>query len=246
MTPRLLTDASPLGFHPRLVIFDKDGTLIDFHAMWSGWVESLAAQLEAASGVRLAHRLYECVGYDCASRRALPGRPLAVWSMARIREWCLALMLGASNLSLEEGEAAMEKAWAPPDPVALARPVADLPTLLTGLRAMGMKIAVATTDDREPTLVTLSALGLTALVDAIVAGDDGVPIKPAPEMVWAACQSAGVPVEQAIVVGDSIADMVMGRAAGAGLTVGVLTGVSSAEMLAAHAGVVLNSIADLI
>ena len=29
-----------------LVIFDKDGTLIDFHAMWGGWAETLAERLE--------------------------------------------------------------------------------------------------------------------------------------------------------------------------------------------------------
>ncbi len=33
----------PRGFVPALIVFDKDGTLIDFEAMWGGWVEELTS-----------------------------------------------------------------------------------------------------------------------------------------------------------------------------------------------------------
>ena len=42
-----LLKAGPPAFNPRLVIFDKDGTLIHFDAMWGGWVTELARRLEA-------------------------------------------------------------------------------------------------------------------------------------------------------------------------------------------------------
>ena len=60
-----------------LVVFDKDGTLIDFHAMWSGWARDLAAGLEAATGRDLRVPLYRNLGYDDATgtgRRARPAR----------------------------------------------------------------------------------------------------------------------------------------------------------------------------
>src|SRR5215213_10617507 len=47
-----------------LVVFDKDGTLIDFHAMWGGWITTLARRLEAASYVSVAPRLFHSVGFD--------------------------------------------------------------------------------------------------------------------------------------------------------------------------------------
>jgi phosphoglycolate phosphatase len=47
-------------------------------------------------------------------------------------------------------------------------------------------------------------------------------------------------------VGDNVAELHMGRAAGAGLVVGVLSGVSSAEILAPLADIVLPSVAGLV
>jgi HAD superfamily hydrolase (TIGR01509 family) len=125
------------------------------------------------------------------------------------------------------------------------RPLADLPGLFTALRDRGIGIAVATMDDRAPTEATFAALGVEPFVDALVCGDDGLPPKPAPDMVWAVCQATSVEPSQAAVVGDSVTDLEMGRAAGAGLVVGVLSGVAPEEMLAPHADVLLASVADL-
>ena len=60
-----------------LVIFDKDGTLIEFHAMWSGWARDLATGLEAATGLALRGDLYAMLGYDDATGRAVGGGRLA-------------------------------------------------------------------------------------------------------------------------------------------------------------------------
>ena len=40
-----------------LLIFDKDGTLIEFHLMWGGWVDRLASRLAAATGLTLRQGL---------------------------------------------------------------------------------------------------------------------------------------------------------------------------------------------
>jgi phosphoglycolate phosphatase-like HAD superfamily hydrolase len=76
-----------------------------------------------------------------------------------------------------------------------------------------------------------------------VCADDGVPVKPAPDMVRRLCAETCVPVGRAAVVGDSPADLQMGRDAGVGLTVGVLTGVASRADLETLADVVIDSVA---
>jgi phosphoglycolate phosphatase len=64
-------------------------------------------------------------------------------------------------------------------------------------------------------------------------------------MVHAFCEAVGTSPKAVAVVGDNLHDLEMGRAAGAGLLVGVLTGTSAHADLAPHADAVLDSIADL-
>ena len=56
-----------------LVVLDKDGTLIDFGEMWSGWAETLAASLEETTARAITAPLYAMLGYDAVSRSVLPG-----------------------------------------------------------------------------------------------------------------------------------------------------------------------------
>jgi phosphoglycolate phosphatase len=227
-----------------LVIFDKDGTLIAFDAMWSGWALDLAADLERATGTAIEPGLFAMLGFDPLTGQVLPGGGLAATPMARLRERTGALLIEA-GLTRRAAERALVRAWRAPDPVGLARPLADLAGLFRKLRTSGRRIAVATSDDRDPTERTLAALGLADAIDAIVCADDGVAVKPAPEMVLHLCARLAVAPARTAVVGDSLADLEMGRRAGAGLLVGVLTGVGRMDLLAPAADLVLPSVADL-
>jgi phosphoglycolate phosphatase len=228
-----------------LVVFDKDGTLIEFDAMWAGWSVDLAADLERSTGIDVRDALFDMLGFDPGSDRVLPGGGLAATPMSRLRDRTYAILV-AAGLSDAAAAAALDEAWLAPDPVALAHPLADLVGLFGRLRREGKRLAVATSDDRVPTQRTLAALGLgDGLVDAIVCADDGPAVKPAPEMVLGVCSRLGVAPARTAVVGDSTADLEMGRRAGVGLVVGVLTGVGTAADLAPLADLVINSIAEL-
>lgn len=228
-----------------LVIFDKDGTLIQFDAMWGGWVMELARRLEAATYLPLAAPLFEAMGYDATTGRVLAHGKLAATPMAQLRTLTVDV-LRAAGLALATAESVVEAAWHIPDPVILAKPFTDLRVLFTTLRERGIEIAVATTDDRAPTEATLVALGLIELVAAMVCADDGIPSKPAPDMVLAICQRLNISPSHSLVIGDSVADMRMGRTAGVGQVVGVLTGVGTADDLVPYADVILPSITHLL
>jgi phosphoglycolate phosphatase len=227
-----------------LVVFDKDGTLIEFDAMWGGWAVDLAAGLDRVAGTTIHDALFAMLGLDPASGRVLPGGGLAATPMARLRERTHDLLISA-GLTGPAADQALSDAWHAPDPVRLARPLANLDGLFHRLRTGGRRVAVATSDDRDPTERTLAALGLTDAIDAVVCADDGVPVKPAPDMVLRLCASLGIVPARTAVVGDSAADLEMGRRAGAGLVVGVLTGVGDAEHLARIADLVIDSVAEL-
>lgn len=237
---------SPLNLDSiQLIIFDKDGTLIDFDAMWGCWVSDLAQRLESITRMPVTERLFQMMGFDAVSGRVSAGGKLAVTPMAILRRLTVEVVRGA-GLSPEAADAAVTSAWREPDPVALARPITNLLSLFATLRARGLKIAIATTDDRAPTEATLIGLGVDALVDAMLCADDGVPVKPAPDMVLELCRKLDVAPARAAVVGDSTADLQMGRSAGAGLVIGVRSGVSPDSLLEPLADVVLPSVAALI
>jgi len=229
----------------QLVVFDKDGTLIDFDTMWTPWVIELTRRLEAAAGVDVADRIDAELGFDRGSGRSIAGLPLAVLPMAELRAATVDVVEHA-GLSRGAAERAVDDAWFIPDPVREAHPLTDLGGLFRSLRDRGIRVAVATSDDHTPTEATLRGLGVGDLVDVIVGADDGPARKPAPDAVLHICAELDVAPERTAVVGDSAADLEMGRAAGAARTIGVLTGVSARSDLVPYATAILDSIANLV
>ena len=227
-----------------LVIFDKDGTIIEFGSMWSGWAVAIANALRESVGRPVDEPLFAMLGYDPATGLVQPGGGLAATPMARLRERTHELLV-AEGLGDDEAERALAAAWHAPDPVGLARPLANLADLFGGLHASGRLVAIATSDDRDPTERTLTALGLADAVDALVCADDGVAVKPAPDMVLRLCAELGVAPARTAVVGDTAADLRMAREAGAGLAIGVLTGVGARSDLEPFADRVIATVASL-
>jgi phosphoglycolate phosphatase len=227
-----------------LVVFDKDGTLIEFHAMWAGWARELGARLESAARRPVAPDVFAAIGFDPSTGRVPAGAPLASSTMAEILD-LVAAVLRRWCPSVAAARSVAETAWFEPDPVALAVPLADLPALFGSLRQTGRHIAVITTDDRAPTDATLRALGVRTDVGALMCGDDGFAIKPAPDGLFALCQALRVPPDRTAVVGDTPADLRMARTAAVARVIGVLSGVGEADDLEPFADLLLPSIAAL-
>ncbi len=118
--------------------------------------------------------------------------------------------------------------------------------LLKRLQARDIRVGVITTDYRVATEETLRIMGIAHLVDHVLCGDDGLPWKPAPDTLLATCDGLSIPPARVVVVGDTVADLLMGRRAGAGLSVAVLTGAGERDQLAAYADAVLDSIDEIV
>src|SRR5215211_685787 len=106
-------------FHPQAIVFDKDGTLIDFNIMWGNWTLQLADRLEASAGLNIRQALCECYGYDMARRKILPDGKLTCTPMWRLRELMIEVV-GSLGLSPLQASSIVERAWHVPDAVTLA------------------------------------------------------------------------------------------------------------------------------
>ncbi len=228
-----------------LVVFDKDGTLISFEAMWTGWARELGSRLEIATRRPVAGDVFAAIGYDPVDDRVRPGGPLAISTMAGIEER-VAAVLRRWCPSVAAARRILADAWSEPDPVALAVPLADLPGLFATLRSDGRRIAVATTDDRRPTEATLDGLGLSPFVDGILCGNDPGPTKPEPAALVALAARVGVPIDRTAMIGDTPADLAMAHGAGAGRAIGVASGLTAASELGADADLILGDVGELV
>ena len=122
----------------------------------------------------------------------------------------------------------------------------NLRDLFSRLKAKNIKIAICTSDSREGTVEFLERLNLSHLVDIVVCGDDEVSVaKPDPHNAIHICKELNIDLSEAIMVGDTPADTIMGQAANLGLTIGVLTGVGTNEDLT-HADVIVNDVSEVV
>lgn len=248
--------SSPAGTSPwqefdaDLVAFDKDGTLIDFESMWGRLAVNWAERLTAGQGdPLLKDELCRSLGYDPQSQRTLPSSPLAIATTGQLHT-ILAATLFRFGTPWPQAETWVREVARQVDEQVpleeLVRPTGDLPAILGQLRSAGVRLAIITTDHRAETEQQLQMLGVTHLVDRLVCGDDGIVTKPAPDALLAVCRQFGCQPARAMVVGDTVADMMMARNAGAGLAVGVLTGADTETLLSRHADVVLQSIEGIL
>jgi phosphoglycolate phosphatase len=234
-----------LSFDADLVAFDKDGTLVDFEFMWGrrvvAWVERLAVD---TGNQGLKRDLYRSLGYDPLQERTVPQSPLAIATMGQLRA-IVAGTLYRHGIPWPQAEDHTRRAFETSEALPLEnliRPTGDVIGVLQRLQEAGARVAVVTTDSRTETEETLRLMAITHLVDYSVCGDEGLPPKPAPDMLLAVCARAGIGPARCAVVGDTVGDLLMSSRAGAGFKVAVLTGAGDPAQLRIHADVVLSSI----
>ncbi len=237
-------------FDIELIVFDKDGVLIDFDKLWGKRVQSAVAALvqrcDGSVGLQIA--LYRSLGFDPKTKQVVADSPLAMASNAEL-EAIVASVLGHYGLDRPNAERLVGESFArlmgaPPEAEEI-QPLGDLPGLFAQLGRAGIHLAVVTSDDRSSTRATLDRLAVAQSVALLVCGDDSIPNKPAPDAIRHISTQTGVDPADMMVVGDTINDLLMGIAAGVGCCVGVLGGAGDRSTLSAYADVLVESIEEL-
>lgn len=219
------------------VVFDKDGTLFDFTTVWGGWCESVLNEI-CANDTDLAIHLAMVAGYDWQQGEFIVGSSIVNAAADETNKLWADLLPEWSVSQLEEVGlrhlATLDLA-----------PVADLDHVFGDLKSRGLKLGLATNDFESAAHTHLRQLGVEHYFEFICGFDSGFGSKPAAGMITAFCNTAGLSPQLVAMVGDSTHDLQAGRAAGAGLCVGVLTGPAAECDLQADADIVLPDISYL-
>jgi phosphoglycolate phosphatase len=218
------------------VLFDKDGTLFDFGATWNVWTAKVIEDLSEGD-VFKAQAMADAARYDLAEKAYLPDSPIIAGTNREAAE-CLSVAL--PDWSVDDLEVYLMKSSAEA-PLAEAAPLVPLLSLLS---AMDLSLGVMTNDTEFGARSHLREAGVEGMFDFIAGFDSGYGSKPSPDPLLAFAQGMGHAPERVVMVGDSLHDLIAGRAAGM-RTVGVLTGPATEADLAPLADAVLPDIGYL-
>ena len=181
--------------HPTIV-FDLDGTLVD-----------TAPDLVATLNAVLVREGYAAVAFE-AARKMIGGGARHM----------LARALSQQDVAIEPGK--LDRLFADFIPYYAAhiadrsRPFPGVEPVLDRLAADGARFAVCTNKLEKLSVLLLERLGLAGRFAAICGQDTfGIP-KPDPELLRQTIARAGGTADRALMIGDSVPDVTIARAAG--------------------------------
>lgn len=220
-------------------MFDKDGTLIDYDKTWLA-LNREAASIGGSGSPELEQLILKSCGTNPETGKTMADSMFAAANTMEIAEHMIAL---GSKFGRQELTEKLDMLYSAGARNSVA--ICDLKSVLGGLKSRGYFLGIASSDNEEAICTTMKMHEIDGYVDFVAGYDSGHGTKPGPGMVHGFCLNVGCQASQIVVVGDNRHDMEMGRSAGVGGTIGVLSGTGTLETLGETADVVLASVSEL-
>ena len=183
--------------HARLVLFDLDGTLVDSAADLASAANQALADVGHARRPLAEIRTFIGNGAERLIHRCLTGHRDADADPALQHTTSLRFQAHYANCLL-----------------ARTRPYPGVLETLNKLAAQDVLLGCVTNKPERFTLPLLQGLGLAHYFKVTLSGDSLAQKKPDPAPLLKAAQDCAVAVADAVMVGDSMADLTAARAAG--------------------------------
>jgi phosphoglycolate phosphatase len=213
------------------ILFDKDGTLLEFMNLWGRWAELMTEQvmneISYLGGQPSAWLRTKLLGIEADETGSITGYdrqgPLSMGSIPEI-EALMAWQLYQCGMPWNESITRIRefRSKASLD-MEHERPAVPMPGLLDFLEQctqLKLSLCVVTADDTADAKKHLTWMDAAHYFQHIIGNDQVLEGKPSPEMVRIACHRAGLWPSQIALIGDTNGDMQMGKAAGVAVTIG--------------------------
>ena len=247
---KLYKDKKIIADNIDLIIFDKDGTLVDIHHYWSSMIklrsEMIVKTLSLSSDMYVL--LSDCMGIDQSGKKLKPKGPVGI-KPRRIIIKCVYdfLVRNKIDVSLQEVENIFIQAdkESQKNMESLLKILDGVREFLNNCRMNKVRLAIATTDITQRAELAMGSLGMLEMFDVIAGSNEVAKSKPAGDLGELILRRMGISGKNTVMIGDHRIDMEMARNAGIDCAVAVTTGLSSAEDLEGYSKFITDSFNNL-
>lgn len=219
-----------------LMIFDRDGTLIDVYTYWSQMVRYRTEFICERLGLNPKHKkeLMYAMGIDEKNKQIRPEGPVGLKKREVVMQAAVDYL---STIGRQNTYDLCFRVFNDVDRISydkldeLVKPLDGLYDLFTALNNSSCKIAIATTDKMDRAKLTMEHLRLSDKIDYIIGADSVKNGKPAPDMINLIVKELGTPKSKTVMVGDATTDVKMGSNAEIRASIGVCSGLASEKDL---------------
>ena len=209
------------------ILFDKDGTLLNFDKLWSYWVKTLILTIIEKLGGRVFLNPVKCaksLGYDWTADKFDKKGPMLVGNLHDIVS-IISFELYQQGIPWNEAvkvvQMSYEEMECNTDWTKCIKPLPGLMTFLRKASSLSLKMAVVTADETNSAIKHLEHLQIRGFFQEVIGNDRVLKGKPNPDMALLACDMLNSNPERFIVIGDSNGDMQMAKSAGALAAIGI-------------------------
>lgn len=233
-----------------LVIFDKDGTLMDLYKYWSGMLTFRVDIAQKKLGFREVHKksIMYAMGVDTDNARLRSEGPVGLKKRGIVMQ---AMIDALENIGIRNTHDLCIEIFREADEMSFShlseiiKPVHGMHDLISRLHEKGCKVAVATTDRSVRAILAMKHLGISDKVNMVVGEDMVDKCKPAPDMVELIIKETAGRRENTVIVGDALTDVEMGFNAGLKASIGVCSGLTSRNDLLRKTKYVIEDVSEI-
>jgi len=232
------------------VIFDKDGTLIDVHHYWVSMLKirvMLIVKKYELDG-KVKNELMDAMGIDVRTGKIKANGPVGIKPRPFIVSVAAEVLnsnnVNASHDDIEDIFLEVDKKTSD-NILPLLKLLPGVEQLLESLSQYGIAIMLATTDMTMRARLAMRALNIEHFFSEIIGGDAVDFAKPSPDLALNIIEKRGVNQDKTVVIGDHPVDIKMGMSANVGCNIGVLTGLSNADLFSELDCFVVESLKDI-
>lgn len=243
MNSQILIDGKIVHDSPKVVLFDKDGTLIDIHHYWASMIRIRSEKIvqrwfpTIVDQKKIKDTLIDVMGVDLQSGRMKPDGPVGIKPRPFIVDVAADVVRKEGcDISHDEMESlftevdfATSKEMLP-----LLKVLPGVEDLLVKLQQCGILSVIVSTDITSRARKAMEVLQLNHYFSEIIGGDLVEHTKPAPDLAALALARVNCDTDSAVVIGDHPVDILMGHNAAIGSNIGVLTGLSDDSAFIGH------------